>query len=218
MSTNTVQVSRIWQETPVLSGVLLEAADAIREAHVLPGQVIAARPVDDPEAKPVYLALASCPGDSHLQLLAGAPAVEKLTLSPGMQLAIEGPFGKGFPLDEAQGKDVLLFAVGSALAPIRPLVELIRRERADYGLVSLYVGALAEDAFPYRSDYDAWKRDRVDVIPVLHPRFVQQVFEEDPLDLDDAVAYVCGMPEMMDGVTDTLGRFGLAKEKVHRNW
>lgn len=219
MTTNTVRVVEVWRETPVLTGVRLDAPDPVRARHVRPGQVIAARRAEAPDAKPVYLALASVPGARYLELLAGPAAVEQLGLvAAGAALEVEGPMGKGFPLDEAVGQDVLLFAVGSALAPIRPVVELIRSARGEYGRVSLYVGAMAEDAFAYRGDYDAWKRDRVDVVQVVHPQFVQNVFADDPLDVDEAVAFVCGMPEMMDGVTEVLARFGLPSERVHRNW
>lgn len=217
MSSRSVTVARTWKETPLLAGVTLDAPPELRAAHVHPGQVVAARPADRPEDKAVHLALANVPGEP-LELLAAPSAVESLRLAPGAVILLEGPYGRGFPLELARGKDVLLFAVGSALAPIRPLVELIRAERGEYGRVSLYVGALADDAFPYRARFDAWKRDRIDVVPVLDPRWVQDVFAEDPLELEDAVAFVCGMQAMMDGVTEVLGRFGLTAEHVHRNW
>lgn len=215
MSTRDVTVARVWAETPGLTGVRLEAGAEIRADHTVPGQVLAAHA---PDGGKVYLALSSVPGADQLELLAAPGAVERLGLSPGQALAVEGPFGQGFPLAPALGKDILLFAVGSALAPIRPVVEMIRRERADFGQVTLYVGAMDEKAFAYHQDYDGWMRDRVDVIKVTHPEFVQNAFAADPLPVDDAIAYVCGMNEMMDGVTETLGRFGLAPERVLRNW
>ena len=211
-----MRVARTWPETAVLTGALLDASEGVRAEHVAPGQVIAA----DVEAEDgeVYLALASAPGDPQLELLVARPAAERLGLLEGATLRIRGPFGKGFPLEAARGRDVLLFAVGSALAPIKPLVEMIRRERAEYGRVTLYVGALDEHAFAYRGQYDAWMRDRVDVVKVRDPEWVQNVFAADPLPVDDSVAYVCGMTEMMDGVTEVLGRQGLPPERVHRNW
>lgn len=214
MSVREVTVSRVWQETPVLLGVGLDAPREVQDDHLQPGQVIAVQAAD---GKKVYLALTSVPGES-LELLAAPSAIERIGLAPGQKLTIEGPFGKGFPLELARGKDVLLFAVGSALGPIRPIVEMIRRERSEYGRVSLYVGALDAKAFAYQSNYEDWMRDRIDVVKVLHPEWVQDVFAADPLPLDDSVAYVCGMTEMMDGVTETLARFGLGAEHVHRNW
>ena len=215
MSSREVRVDRVWPETDTLTGVFLDAPDAVRSDHTVPGQVLA---VEDGAGKKVYLAIASVPGDPQLELLVAAPSVGRIELGEGQTLRTEGPFGPGFPLEPARGKDVLLFAVGSALAPIKPLVELIRRERSEYGRVTLYVGAVRDGAFAYRGQYDAWLRDRIDVVKVRDPEWVQHVFAADPLPVDDAVAYVCGMDAMMDGVTETLGRHGLSAEHVHRNW
>ncbi|MEO1234478.1 MAG: hypothetical protein AAFZ18_36855 [Myxococcota bacterium] len=185
-----VTVTRVWKETPTLTGVRLDPPEAVRAGHTVPGQVISALGAD---GKKVFLALASVPGDPELELLAAPSAVEDLGFDVGQELSIEGPFGKGFPIEHARGKDVLLFAVGSALAPIRPVVELIRRERSEFGRVSLYAGALSAEAFPYRDQYDAWLRDRIDVVRVVDPEFVQDVFAADPLPVVESFAYVCWM-------------------------
>jgi NAD(P)H-flavin reductase len=118
----------------------------------------------------------------------------------------------------AEGKDVLLFAVGSALAPMRPLVNLIRAKRSDYGRVVLYAGARTADDFPYRKEFDAWKRDRIDIVCSVSKPWVQDMFKADPVPVDDAVAYVCGMKEMMDAVTATLVDAGMPAAKIGRNW
>lgn len=215
MSPRTVTVDRLWPETPLLTGVRLESPDAVRKDHTTPGQVIA---VETADGKKTYLALASAPGDAQLELLVAPNGMEQIGLHRGQTLTIEGPFGTGFPLDRAVGKDVFLFAVGSAMAPIRPLVEMIRKSRSDYGRVCLYVGAMTPDGFAYGSWYDHWSRDRIDIVRVLHPEFVQDAFASDPLSVDDCEAYVCGMKEMMDGVEAVLARFGLDPSRVHRNW
>ncbi len=211
----TVRVAEVWEETAVLQGARLDASPEVRAEHTKPGQVIAATAADGGK---VYLALASVPGEDRLELLVAAPASARLGLAVGAEFSIDGPMGKGFPLDSARGRDVLLFAVGSALAPVRPLIEMIRKDRSDFGQVTLFMGALAADAFPYRSHYDRWRRDRVDVIEVVDPRWVQDAFADDPVPVDDAVAFVCGMNAMMDGVTEALGRLGLPADRVHRNW
>ncbi len=214
MTIHQAKVSKTWAETDTLTGVLLEVSDEARAQHQHPGQIIVVKAGE----KKVYLALASEPGAAQLELLVAPGGVEQAGIKQGATLEIEGPMGKGFPMEPAEGKDVLLFAVGSALAPIRPIIEMIRKNRSDYGRVNLFVGALSEEAFAYRSEYEAWRRDRIDVTTAIERPWVQEVFAEDPLALDDAVAYVCGMNEMMDGVTETLVKFGLPAEKVFRNW
>jgi NAD(P)H-flavin reductase len=209
-------VRRVWRETPKLTGVVLEVSDEIAKQYTRPGQIVVLRPIDTDK---VYLAIASSPGEANaLELLLGGAAAEKVRPVEGMKLAFDPPSGKGFPVEMAAGKDVLLFAVGSALAPIRPLVQMIRKNRSDYGRVLLYAGANTEADFPYRNEFDAWKRDRIDLVRAISKPWVQDLFTRDPVAVNDAVAYVCGSKEMMDAVTAVLVGAGLPAARIGRNW
>ena len=209
-------VRRVWRETSKLTGVVLEVSEDVAKQYTRPGQVVVLRPNDEEK---VYLAIASSPGEAAaIELLMGTAAAEKVNPSEGRSIVMEPPNGKGFPVEMAEGRDVLLFAVGSAIAPIRPLVQMIRAKRSNYGRVALYAGASSEEDFPYRREFEAWKRDRIDVVRAISKPWVQELFERDPLPVDDAVAYVCGMKEMMESVTATLVAAGLPATKIGRNW
>lgn len=209
-------VRRVWAETPRLQGVVLEVSPEVAARYTSPGQVITMHPA---EGKPIYIALASSPGEAQaFEVLLGETAAAALNLKEGGTVTVGMPMGKGYPLDMAAGKDVLLFAVGSALAPLRPVVETFRRSRSDYGRVVLYMGAHTESDFPYQKEYEAWSRDRIDVITTMSKPWVQDVFKKDPPELDNAVAYVCGMKDMMTDVQKVLEDAGLPSEKIGKNW
>ncbi len=60
-------------------------------------------------------------------------------LHPGDHVAIRGPFGSGFPIDEFKEKDVMLIAGGLGLAPLRSLLLSILDDRASFkDLVLMY--------------------------------------------------------------------------------
>jgi sulfhydrogenase subunit gamma (sulfur reductase) len=209
-------VRRVWRETPQLNGVLLEVSDDVAKQYTRPGQVVVLRPNDKDK---VYLAIASAVGEAAaLELLLGENAMEKVQPKEGATVILDPPMGKGFPVEMAAGKDVLLFAVGSAIAPIRPLIEMIRSDRSAYGRVVFYAGARTEDAFPYRKEYDAWKRDRIDVVRAISKPWVQDLFAKDPVPVKDAVAFVAGMKDMMESVTKTLVDAGMPNVNIGRNW
>ena len=44
-------------------------------------------------------------------------------LGPGAVVGLRGPYGRGWPIEQARGRDVLLVAGGLGLAPLRPAVE-----------------------------------------------------------------------------------------------
>ena len=46
----------------------------------------------------------------------------------GEIVGIRGPFGRGFPIDEMRGHDVLLVAGGLGIAPLRSLINNIHDE------------------------------------------------------------------------------------------
>jgi NAD(P)H-flavin reductase len=208
-------VTALWRETPGLSGARLRVPAEVAAAHRRPGQILVVHPGD---GEPVFLALASPPGDAELEVLVGPAAAARLELREGSELAVSGPSGPGFPLEEARGRDLLLFAVGSALAPLRPVVELVRRARSDFGQVTLHVGAHTAADLPYARSYPAWDRDRIDVVTSLSRPWVQERFALDPQPVEDAVAFCAGMPAMMDAVTDVLVRSGMPAGRIFRNW
>lgn len=210
-------VRRVWAETPGLTGVVLEVEAEVAAAYRVPGQVTAVHLEDD--KGPLYLALASAPGEARaLELLLAPPAVERLQPVEGAQWRIQRPFGNGFALDAAAGHDVLLFAVGSAIAPMRAVVDTIRKDRSRFGRVVIYVGAYTQPDFPYQAEYPAWTADGIEVVEAVDQPWVQDRFRADPCAVENAWAFVCGMSAMMDATTEALVEAGLPAERIGRNW
>ncbi len=64
-------------------------------------------------------------------------------LRPGEQIGVRGPFGTFWPVEEAEGKDVVIAAGGIGLAPLRPLIYQMITERDRFSSVTLLIGARA---------------------------------------------------------------------------
>ena len=62
-------------------------------------------------------------------------------MNPGAPLGIRGPFGKGFPVEEIKGKDILFVAGGIGLVPLRSLINYVLDKRSDFGRVMVLFGA-----------------------------------------------------------------------------
>lgn len=63
------------------------------------------------------------------------------TAETGARLGVRGPFGVGWDVGSARGRDVVVVAGGIGLAPLRPAVLEICADRAAYGDVTLLYGA-----------------------------------------------------------------------------
>lgn len=200
----------------------------LAEAHERPGQYVRLRL---PGFEEGMFAIASAPGSSgrwDLLIKEGSPLTEALVHLPtGERVEVSRPEGRGFPLEQARGKDLLLFATGSGISPIRSVIESIRRERSAYGRVTLYFGARTPGAFAYAQDLAQWEQTDIRVVrTVSQPGasgwqgltgYVQAHLAEEPL-FPNTLAFLCGQREMVHGVMKVLQTRGLPSSAIYQNF
>ncbi len=80
-------------------------------------------------------------------------------LRPGDTVAFRGPFGAGWPLERAAGKNLILVAGGIGMAPLRPVVEYVRKSRDHFRDVFLLYGAKTVDDLLYRRQLAQWNEE-----------------------------------------------------------
>ena len=226
-----VRVARAWDEGPSLRALELDAgATGFAAKHTIPGQYVRARL---PGQKEAFLAIASAPGASALELLLqkSAPGdppkpVDALAaLATGDSLEISAPGGKGYPVEAERGRDLLLFAGGSGISAIRSLVEWIAAHRADYGRAVLLFGARTADDLAYRSLFERWGGHRIEVVPVLsraaqgwtgRTGYVPVALADLAIDPAKASAFVTGGKAFDAGIAEALGKLGVTR--IFRNF
>jgi len=92
--------------------------------------------------------------------------------SEGDWVGIRGPFGRGFPVENMKGRDILLAAGGIGLAPLRSLVQYIRDHREVYGRIILVYGARNPSLILFKEDVDTWRQDpSVEMYVTVEPRW-----------------------------------------------
>lgn len=228
-----VTLRRRWDEAVDLVGLAFEADDpAVPASFTCPGQFVIVRAGDE-GAPQAFFALASRPGDATLDLLVkggpGDAAHALLALAPGDRAWMSVAQGRGFPILDHAGKDVLLLAVGSGISPIRSLVWWLAAHRAEYAGVTLFQGGRTRAHLAYRAEVEAWRAEGIAVHHVLSREaaggdagvaegYVQDVLAAHPIDPGNTVAFVCGMPAMVEGVKAALARRGVSSEAVFLNY
>ncbi len=63
------------------------------------------------------------------------------SLGMATEVGIRGPFGNGFDVEAARGKNLLFVAGGIGLPPLRSLIRNVLDERYRFGNVTILYGA-----------------------------------------------------------------------------
>jgi sulfhydrogenase subunit gamma (sulfur reductase) len=213
------RVTRAWSESETLRGLAFRA-DEVSRRHRAPGQYVRIRVNGDENP----YALASEPGAPELELLfkpdtelTGAMAA----LRVGAAIRVGAPEGSGFPLADHGGRDVILVAAGSGIAPLRAVVRSVLHDRARYGAVTLFYGQREPGHFAYSGEWEEWRAGGVEVIPVASgegSRRVQDALLHKSPRLDNAVVYLAGMKRMIAEVRRRLVEMGLDDTRVFLNY
>jgi NAD(P)H-flavin reductase len=141
------------------------------------------------------------------------------------KLLIRGPYGRGWPVNNAKGRDILLIAGGVGLAPIRPVVQMILDKRELFGDVSLIYGARNEKHALFMNEFDKWRKGislhlTVDEVAQASAWKHNVGLVTDLLDMlrikpDNTVAFVCGPEIMMRFICRGLLMMGIAQSSVY---
>ena len=83
-------------------------------------------------------------------------------LEKGKTVGIRGPFGRGFPLDDLKGRDILFVAGGIGLFPLRSLINYVLDQRPSFGRVIILFGARNPLERVFLDELARWKA-RADV-------------------------------------------------------
>jgi NAD(P)H-flavin reductase len=84
------------------------------------------------------------------------------TLEPGDRVGVRGPYGTCWPLEEAEGGDVVIIAGGIGLPPVRPAVYHVLAHRDRYQRVTLLYGARTPRDLLFTDELTGW-RSRFDL-------------------------------------------------------
>ncbi len=148
-------------------------------------------------------------------------------VKPGDTLGLRGPFGRGYPLEEFAGKEVLIVGGGVGLAPLRCLLYALLDTVEDYESLKVKFGARTPDDLLYRDEIKQWaENEHLDLELTVdddegYPDWdknvgvVTTIVDESDADPEDGVGVVCGPPVMMKFATFELLDLGYSPEQIY---
>jgi NAD(P)H-flavin reductase len=154
------------------------------------------------------------PDGLELTIRAAGPATSFLTRLPvGAELALRGPLGRPWPIEDAIGRDVAIIAGGIGLAPLRGLLDEVLARPDRFESIRLYLGARTPRDRLFVEEIDALSARGVDVrlaVDRAGPEWlgrvgiITELFRGARPTGANVTAFVCGPERMMTAVVDRL--------------
>ncbi len=139
-------------------------------------------------------------------------------------MGIRGPFGNGFDVKGARGKDLLFVAGGIGLPPLRSFIRNVLDERDRFRNVTILYGARTPADLVYKDELKEWEEtpgiefhvtvDSASPGWLGNLGVVTILFKKTTLRPESTIAYVCGPPVMIKFVVADLFIRGFREDCV----
>jgi len=203
--------------------------DEARAADYMPGQFME---ISIPGVGECPISISSSPtrhADGTFELVirnAGSTTHALHRLQPGDKIAVRGPYGTNFPVDQAmRGRDLLFICGGIGLVPVRSAIHYVLDHRDEYGDVTILFGARSPAERLFTAElYEFQTRDDVtfhETVDVADPSWggnvgvITRLIPLVDLDPTNTVAVVCGPPIMYRFVFKELRKLQLAHRNIY---
>ena len=145
-------------------------------------------------------------------------------LKTGQRVGIRGPFGRGWPLEQAEGRDVVLVTGGLGCAPVVSVINYVVARRDRFRRLVIMQGVKHTDDLIWHDRYQTWG-ELPDTQVLLaadmagqgwpyHVGLVTELIDRAEFDRDNAIAMMCGPERMMQASAQRLVENGVPADRL----
>ncbi len=145
-------------------------------------------------------------------------------LQVGDRLGLRGPYGRGWPVVDAENTDLVIVTGGLGCAPSVSLIEYVLRRQARYGRIHIIQGVKHSSDFIWRERYDLWRQYpnvevwlTADTGDTLWPERlgpVTQFFDQLDIDPKQTSVMMCGPEGMMKAVVHDMQQRAVPGKRI----
>jgi NAD(P)H-flavin reductase len=143
----------------------------------------------------------------------------------GDVVGIRGPFGIGWPMQEATNKNVVIVTGGLGCAPAVSVIHYVMRRFGEYKKLHIIQGLKHSNDLIWKTQYERWAetpdvtvRLAADVATETWKGYVGRVtglIDEVAFDPDESMAMMCGPERMMTNSAQTLLEKGFSENSIY---
>ncbi len=145
-------------------------------------------------------------------------------LAPGRRIGVRGPFGRGWPMRQAEQRDVVIITGGLGCAPVVSVINYVLRRRERFGRLNIVQGVKHTADFIWRERYDSWRQvpntqvllaaDEGAALWPWHVGRVTELFDRLRYDRQRVIVMMCGPEGMMRAGVDLLQQQGVQEHDI----
>lgn len=149
-------------------------------------------------------------------------ALEKL--DQGDRLGVRGPYGRGWPLAEMEGRDLVLITGGLGCAPLVSVINYVMRRRELFNRFVIIQGVRHSDDLIWRQRYEEWEQHTDTQVLLAADETgqgwpwstgpVTSLFEKAEFDVARSTAMLCGPEGMMFAAIRELTSRGMPEADI----
>jgi NAD(P)H-flavin reductase len=197
------------------------------EFHFLPGQFTMVYAFGVGEV-PISISSSASQTNKLVQTIRRTGAVTHAlsNYTSGLHVGIRGPYGTPWPMQQAEGRDLLIIGGGIGLAPLRPAIYHALENRDKYERLVVLYGTRTPDDILYEKELAEWnERNDMSVLITVDAAdrgwhgsvgVVTRLIGRVGFDPANTTAMVCG-PEIMMTVTASrlMENYAMAPENIY---
>ncbi|QMT60929.1 FAD/NAD(P)-binding protein [Legionella sp. PC997] len=172
--------------------------------------------VSDPERKDIL---------THTIRAIGRVTKALQKLQPGDRIGVRGPYGRGWPLEQTKGKDIVVLTGGLGCAPSVSIIQYILARREQYGHLSILQGVKHSEDFIFRKQYAIWQKSPNTIIHVAADQagpkwpwavgYVTDMIDKLNLNPENTIVMMCGPEMMMNTAVKALYKRGISEHDIY---
>ena len=148
-------------------------------------------------------------------------------LETGDRIGVRGPYGNGFPLEELQGRNIVIVGGGFAFTTLRSTIKYLldAGQRSLYKDITVLYGARSPGELLYKNELAEWEKrtdiamhvtvDKGDADWKGRTGFVPQVLQELAPGAANAALLICGPPIMLKYTLPVAIELGFRDEDIY---
>lgn len=139
-------------------------------------------------------------------------------------VGLRGPYGRPFPMESLEGRDLLFIAGGIGLAPLRSVIHFCLDKGDSYGRITILYGSRVPSDIAFAADITAWQQNPdlacLLTVDATEPGWkgsvglVTSLLNDIEITPAATTALVCGPPMMIGATLKNLAGRGFKDEDI----